>query len=84
VDERFLITGSEGCIGAWVLRQLVAEGVPCVAYDLVAEGRRLRQIAGDEVADSIISSVIVLPAPLGPRIPNVSPRATANDTPSTA
>jgi nucleoside-diphosphate-sugar epimerase len=53
VDERFLITGSEGCIGAWVLRQLVAEGVPCIAFDLVAEGRRLRQIAGDEVAESI-------------------------------
>ena len=53
MDERFLITGSEGCIGAWVLRQLVAEGVPCVAFDLAASGRRLRQIAGDDVADSI-------------------------------
>jgi nucleoside-diphosphate-sugar epimerase len=53
VDERFLITGSEGCIGAWVLRQLVGEGVPCVAFDLVTEGRRLRQIAGDESADAV-------------------------------
>ena len=53
MDERFLITGSEGCIGAWVLRQLVAEGVPCVAFDLVADGRRLRQIAGADVAASI-------------------------------
>jgi UDP-glucuronate 4-epimerase len=53
VDERFLITGSEGCIGAWVLRQLVGEGVPCVAFDLVAEGRRLRQIAGDEIAAEV-------------------------------
>ncbi len=53
MDERFLITGSEGCIGAWVLRQLVAEGVPCVAFDLVTAGRRLRQIAGDEVADAV-------------------------------
>ena len=53
MSERFLITGSEGCIGAWVLRQLVAEGVPCVAFDLVDEGRRLRQIAGDEAADAV-------------------------------
>jgi UDP-glucuronate 4-epimerase len=53
VHERFLITGSEGCIGAWVLRQLVAEGVPCVAFDLVHDGRRLRQIAGDDVAQAI-------------------------------
>jgi nucleoside-diphosphate-sugar epimerase len=53
VGERFLVTGSEGCIGAWVLRQLVAEGVPCVAFDLVTDGRRLRQIAGDEVAAAV-------------------------------
>jgi UDP-glucuronate 4-epimerase len=56
VSERFLITGSEGCIGAWVLRQLVAEDVPCVAFDLAGEGRRLRQIAGDEVADAVVYS----------------------------
>ena len=53
VDERFLITGSEGCIGAWVLRQLVAEGVPCVAFDLRSDARRLREIAGDEVTTGI-------------------------------
>ena len=53
VDERFLITGSEGCIGAWVLRQLVAEGVPCVAFDLRSDARRLREIAGDEVTSAI-------------------------------
>ena len=53
MDERFLITGSEGCIGAWVLRQLVAEGVPCVAFDLRSDARRLREIAGDEVASAI-------------------------------
>ena len=53
MDERFLITGSEGCIGAWVIRQLVAEGVQCVAFDLTGEKRRLREVAGDEVAASI-------------------------------
>ncbi len=53
MDERFLITGSEGCIGAWVLRQLVGEGVPCVAFDLVDEARRLREIAGDDVAGAV-------------------------------
>jgi hypothetical protein len=26
--ETFLITGSMGCIGAWVLRNLVSEGAP--------------------------------------------------------
>ena len=33
---------------------------------------------------SIISSVVVFPAPLGPRMPNASPRATVRDPPSTA
>jgi len=33
-NETFLITGSMGCIGAWVLRNLVSEGVNVVATDL--------------------------------------------------
>jgi hypothetical protein len=33
---------------------------------------------------SIISRVVVLPAPFGPRIPNTSRSATSNVTPSTA
>ena len=30
-EETFLVTGSSGCIGSWVLRQLVSEGVQVVA-----------------------------------------------------
>jgi len=33
---------------------------------------------------SMISSVVVLPAPLGPRMPKNSPSSTSKDTPSTA
>lgn len=40
-EERFLITGALGCIGAWTVRQLVREGVPVVAYDLGRDSRRL-------------------------------------------
>ena len=40
--------------------------------------------ASGRVRPSIISSVVVLPAPFGPRMPNVSPRATAKLTPLTA
>jgi nucleoside-diphosphate-sugar epimerase len=36
-DETFLVTGAMGCIGAWVLRSLVAEGTPVVAADLATE-----------------------------------------------
>ena len=33
---------------------------------------------------SIISTVVLLPAPLGPSIPNILPGSTWNETPSTA
>lgn len=40
-DERFLVTGALGCIGAWTVRQLVRERVPVVAFDLGRDARRL-------------------------------------------
>ena len=43
-DERFLVTGALGCIGAWTVRELVREGTPVVAFDLGSEPRRLAQI----------------------------------------
>lgn len=36
-NETFLVTGAMGCIGAWVLRNLVTEGVRVVATDLATE-----------------------------------------------
>ena len=33
-DERFLVTGALGCIGAWAVRNLVREGVPVAVFDL--------------------------------------------------
>ncbi|ADB49743.1 NAD-dependent epimerase/dehydratase family protein [Conexibacter woesei] len=36
-----LVTGAGGCIGAWIVRQLVAAGQPVVAFDLRADARRL-------------------------------------------
>ena len=52
-DERFLVTGSSGCIGAWVLRELRAEGTPAVGFDLDTEPRRLREVAGAAAADEL-------------------------------
>ena len=43
-DERFLVTGALGCIGAWTVRALVREGIPVVAFDLGRNHRRLDQI----------------------------------------
>jgi UDP-glucuronate 4-epimerase len=62
VTERFLVTGAHGCLGAWVVAELVREGTDVVAFDL-ADGqgraallldepslRRVRFVRGD-VAD---------------------------------
>jgi UDP-glucuronate 4-epimerase len=40
-DERFLVTGAMGCIGAWVVCRLVREGVPVVVFDQSRDPRRI-------------------------------------------
>ena len=45
---RFLVTGAFGCIGAWVIHELVASGREVVSFDLASEPRRLRLLLGDE------------------------------------
>ncbi len=41
-EERFLVTGALGCIGAWVVRNLVREGVPTTIFDLASDWHRLK------------------------------------------
>ena len=47
-NERFLVTGAAGCIGAWVLRNLVREGTPVTALDLTTSHHRLPLVMTDE------------------------------------
>jgi nucleoside-diphosphate-sugar epimerase len=50
-EERFLVTGALGCIGAWTVRALVREGTPVVGFDLGRDSRRLALImTPDELA----------------------------------
>jgi nucleoside-diphosphate-sugar epimerase len=50
-NDRFLVTGALGCIGAWVVRNLVREGSDPVVFDLASDPRRLKLIlAPDELA----------------------------------
>jgi len=50
-DERFLVTGALGCIGAWVVRLLVRQGLPVSVFDLGSDPHRLRLILNkDELA----------------------------------
>jgi UDP-glucuronate 4-epimerase len=48
-DERFLVTGALGCIGAWTCAVLAEEGVPVVGFDLGDDRRRLRLAGGEGV-----------------------------------
>ncbi len=43
-NERFLVTGGSGCIGAWVLRNLVKDGSTCANLDKSDNLQRLRLI----------------------------------------
>jgi UDP-glucuronate 4-epimerase len=50
-DERFLVTGALGCIGAWTVRELVREGIPVVAFDVGSDPRRMQLVMSpDELA----------------------------------
>jgi nucleoside-diphosphate-sugar epimerase len=48
VSERFLVTGALGCIGAWILRRLVDEGVDVVAADASADDHRVAALLAPE------------------------------------
>jgi UDP-glucuronate 4-epimerase len=48
VDERFLVTGALGCIGAWILRTLLHEGIPAAGFDLGTNTGRLELILEPE------------------------------------
>ena len=47
-QQRFLVTGALGCIGAWVVRCLVREDVPVATFDLGGNPHRLRLIMDDD------------------------------------
>lgn len=53
-NERFLVTGSEGCIGSWAVACLARAGVPLVAMDLRADGRRLSRILDEETFEKVV------------------------------
>jgi nucleoside-diphosphate-sugar epimerase len=46
--ERFLVTGALGCIGAWVVRELLAEGATVTVFDRASDPHRLKLIMDDQ------------------------------------
>lgn len=52
-NERFLVTGSGGCIGAWTVASLVKEGTEVVAFDVSDNDARLRRLLDDNEAQRV-------------------------------
>jgi nucleoside-diphosphate-sugar epimerase len=48
-----LVTGAGGCIGAWIVRQLLAEEAPVLALDLHRDDRRLGLLVGAAELDRV-------------------------------
>src|SRR3954470_21783315 len=48
-----LVTGASGCIGAWTIRQLLAERAPVIALDLRRDDRRLRLLVDEAELEEI-------------------------------
>jgi nucleoside-diphosphate-sugar epimerase len=53
VTESWLVTGALGCIGAWIARTLVREGVRVTAFDLGGDDARLRLIMEPDEVESV-------------------------------
>ena len=48
MGECYLVTGANGCIGAWTVAQLAREGVPVVALDASDDLHRLRLLLDED------------------------------------
>lgn len=46
--ERFLVTGAMGCIGSWIVRNLVQQKISTTVFDLSDEPHRMKLIMSDE------------------------------------
>ena len=52
-EQRYLVTGSAGFIGAWVTRNLLQAGEDVVAFDLSTDRRRLHNLVADEEVSGV-------------------------------
>lgn len=52
-DEHVLVTGGTGCIGSWVVRNLVRDGVPVVVLSVDRQVDRLRLVLTDAEFDRV-------------------------------
>ena len=51
--EKYLITGAQGCIGSWIVKQLIERGDEVIVFDRSDDARRLRAIMDDDQLASV-------------------------------
>jgi nucleoside-diphosphate-sugar epimerase len=54
MDDRFMVTGALGCIGAWTVKLLLDEGAEVVVYDLGVSDHRLRLVLDERQLDAFV------------------------------
>ena len=47
-EDCYLVTGALGCIGSWVVRNLIRVGIPTTVFDLSNDARRMKLIMSDD------------------------------------
>lgn len=53
LTEKYFITGAQGCIGSWIVKQLIERGDDVVVFDRSDDARRLRAIMDDDQLSNV-------------------------------
>ena len=53
MKTHFLVTGALGCVGSWVVRNLVKDGVAVTAFDLGSDPYRMKLIMSADEVESV-------------------------------
>ena len=64
LNETFLVTGAMGCIGSWVLKNLVKEGVKVIAADLDTTPTRPALLMSPKELDQITWQLLIPTRPV--------------------
>lgn len=48
MSQNYVVTGALGCIGAWVVKQLLDRGDTPIVFDLPGDPRRIRELVGED------------------------------------
>ena len=53
MTEKYFITGAQGCIGSWIVKQLIERGDEVIVFDRSDDSRRLRAIMDDDQLENV-------------------------------